>query len=480
MPEGPVEDTLNEQDERDPSHGADETAPYLFLVTECARVLDGPARHCLANVDEVVFGRGLDRRCHRVVESGRRRLLLRSPDGWMSSTHAYLRRRGDGWAFEDAHSTNGSSIDGRSVSSTVLSGDALIELGRTFFFLRTCLPAPPGTPDDLVAQDLLGAPAALATTLPVYGGALKKLQRIATSRVPVLLLGETGTGKELVARAIHDRSGRTGAFVAVNCGALTDTLLESQLFGHVKGAFSGAVRDELGYLRTADAGTLFLDEIGDLPVSSQTALLRVLQENEVVPVGTTRPIAVDLRVVAATHAPIDELVRRGAFRSDLLGRLAGYRFALPPLRERREDLGLLMANLLRQTSSPGALFSPAVVRALLAYSWPRNARELAQALASAVVLAGDATIEIGHLPAELSPASTASPSDGMHPSRAPSAWLLPQGVREPEDESLRQELLAQFARHRGNVSGVARALGKARTQIQRWMKRFEIDPAKFR
>src|SRR5262249_27731601 len=162
----------------------------------------------------------------------------------------------------------------------------------------------------------------------------------------VLLFGETGTGKEVLAGAIHRTSARTGAFVAANCGALPAALVESQLFGHVRGAFTGAVRDGPGFVRAADRGTLFLDEIGDLAPPAQAALLRVLEEYEVVPVGTTRAVHVDVRVIAATHRPLDQMAERGEFRQDLYARLAGFVQRIPPLRERREDLGLLVGGVL--------------------------------------------------------------------------------------------------------------------------------------
>src|SRR5262249_39800224 len=148
-------------------------------------------------------------------------------------------------------------------------------------------------------------PPGLRTLLPAAGARVEAFERVARSDIPVLLLGETGTGKELLARAVHDLSGRRGAFVAVNCGALTPTLAEAPLCGHVRGAFSGAPRDEPGLIRSADGGTLFLDEIGDLPAATQAALLRVLQEHEVLPVGSTRPVAVDCRIVCATHRSLD-------------------------------------------------------------------------------------------------------------------------------------------------------------------------------
>jgi transcriptional regulator with GAF, ATPase, and Fis domain len=211
----------------------------------------------------------------------------------------------------------------------------------------------------------------------------------------VLLLGETGTGKELLARAIHRLSERKGPFVAVNCGALPMTLVEAQLFGHVRGAFSGAVADAPGLLRSSDGGTLLLDEVGDLPEPSQAALLRALQEREVMPVGGVRAIKTDLRVVAATHQPLEKLVAQGDFRKDFYARLAGYSFSLPPLRERREDIGLLVGAFARERP---IRLTAAAGRALLRYPWPLNVRELHQALDVAATLAEGELIDVMDLP----------------------------------------------------------------------------------
>jgi DNA-binding NtrC family response regulator len=343
------------------------------------------------------------------------------------------------------------------------------------FVFRSDLPTRADTAGD-VAIDLHAQTAAFATLIPELAAAFATLARIAASNVPVLLSGETGAGKELLARAIHERSGREGDFVAINCGAIPDTQVEAQLFGQVKGGFSGATRNEPGYLRAAHRGTLFLDEVGELPQSSQAALLRVLEENAVVPVGTTRPVAVDIRVVAATHAPIDELARSSAFRNDLFARIAGFRFAAPPLRDRIEDLGLLIANLLYEIApaSPWKI-EPQAAFALFSHDWPRNVRELKQCLASAAVLGDNRAIDLAHVAQAL---GEARPGNRRASSGPPTPGL---GPRSPEmDERLRRDLVALFTECKGNVSEVARRMGKARVQIQRWLKRFSIDPTSFR
>jgi DNA-binding NtrC family response regulator len=267
---------------------------------------------------------------------------------------------------------------------------------------------------------------------------------------------------------IHRLSKRSGKFVAVNCGALPPNLVESQLFGHTRGAFSGAVRDEPGFLREANAGTLLLDEVGDLPASAQASLLRVFQENEIVPVGTARPVPVDIRVITAAHESLAALVRAGRFRPDLHARLEGFVRELPELHDRREDLGVLVAALLEKiVASAKVSFKPDAGRALCCYDWPMNIRELEQCLKRAVALAQGGVIERRHLPAAVAEALTHRPPPGP-----PNFW--------EDDALLRQELLAKLQEHAGNVAHVARAMGRARMQVHRWMARLSLDPEDFR
>jgi DNA-binding NtrC family response regulator len=286
------------------------------------------------------------------------------------------------------------------------------------------------------------------------------LRSIAKSAIPVLILGCTGTGKELAAKAVHEISARSGQFCAVNCGAIPSNLVESTLFGHVKGAFSGALTNQTGMVRTADNGTLFLDEIGDLPLDAQTALLRVLQEGEVLPVGATQPVKVDVRVVAATHQPLQELIDQKRFRADLYARLAGYVHRLRPLEMRLEDFGVLFALLLRRAAGTAAVDVTLTTEAgwaLMRHAWPLNVRELEQAISRATVLSEGAPLNIKHFPfvLESAPRSTSSV----------------QVKGESVDVALRQQLDELMREHHGNVTAVARVLGKAPTQIQRWLKR---------
>jgi len=322
----------------------------LYLVLECDRPLAGGLRCELDAVDEVVIGRAAQRSARRETVGGIPKVLVGVPDRALSATHARLLRAGDEWRIEDLRSTNGSFVNGARTQRQALRAGDVLELGHTLFLFGGDTLTPEGTPEIVDASESARSEATpgLATLVPTLAAELSGLERIARSHVPVLLLGETGTGKEVLARAIHDLAKRAGDFVAVNCAALPASLVEGQLFGACRGAFSGAVRDQVGFVRAADRGTLMLDEIGDLSLAAQAALLRVLQEREVVPLGATRPIRVDVRTIAATHRDLAAMVGGGAFRADLLARLDGFTFQVPPLRARKPDIGLLIASLLRK------------------------------------------------------------------------------------------------------------------------------------
>jgi DNA-binding NtrC family response regulator len=376
--------------------------PHLFLTMRCDKPLEPGARFCLDGLDQVTVGRADSFSIDRREDGGAMRLRIGIPDARMSSSHARLQKVLGAWVVGDAGSKNGTWVDGKRVTSTPLDDGALLQIGHTFLFYRSTLPA--SGPAILDARELRPAADGLATLSPAFGSQLDRVELVAHSQIPVLLLGETGTGKELIARAVHELSGRTGPFLAVNCGALPETLVESELFGYRKGAFSGASEDRPGLVRSSDKGTLLLDEIGNLPLPAQAALLRVLQEEEVVPVGATRPLRVDLRVVAATHEDLNMLASQERFRADLLARLSGFTLDLPPVRERREDVGLLLTSLLRKlagTAADRVTFTPAAARALLLYRWPLNVREMEKCLSSALVFALDGRIDLEHLPAEV-------------------------------------------------------------------------------
>ncbi len=456
------------QDEEGTGSAPPPVRPHLFVVLECDRPAAGGARHSLLDVDEVIVGRGPGRAAERETVGGLRRLVVRVPGKWLSSTHARITQVDGRWIIEDAGSKNGTFVNGVALPRAELREGDMIDVGHTILSLRAALPTPPGAPLDL---DRSAIDSATTSLLPSGMAKLEDLARVSSSGISVLLLGETGTGKEVLARAVHQISRRSGSLVAVNCGALPASLLEALLFGHVRGAFSGALRDEPGLVRAADRGTLFLDEIGDLPRPAQAALLRVLQEREVVPVGSVRPVPVDVRFVAATHRPLSELLETGDFRPDLFARLNGFEHIVPPLRERREDLGLLVGALWPRCLGERAgstTLAVEVGRALVAHRWSANVRELEQALARAAALVPSGAIELVHMPRSIG-------GRGAPLEQAPALSAL-----SAKDQELRALLVEELRAHQGNVSEVARSMRKARMQIQRWLKRLQLDASQFR
>ena len=425
--------------------------PALYVGLCGERPQTPSARIGLGGVDRIEIGRGDTRRMERSKSGGAQVLTISLADSRMSSQHARLSRVGGTWVVEDLGSKNGTWVGRRRISRHRLGDRDVLVVGHTALVFRDC----GGEEDDVEHHDL-GTVPGLDTLSVELAARFKQLSKAARDLVPIEIQGETGTGKELIARAVHTLSRRSGKLAAINCGALPATLIEAELFGHRKGAFTSAVDDRPGLVRTADHGTLFLDEVGELPLASQATLLRVLQEGEVTPIGGDRPIKVDVRIVTATHRDLAADVDAGRFRADLRARLLGVVVPLPRLRDRIEDLGFLTATLLARIA-PGRdiAFSADALAALYAHDWPMNIRELERALGAAVAIA-DNRIDLEHLP----PALTALP--------APSKEL------DEDDEQMRQQLVAAMARHAGNISAVARELGKDRTQIRRWVKRFGL------
>lgn len=454
----------------DPAPGAiaeeQPCAPQLFVVLECDRPGSGGARYSLSNIDEVIVGRGQSRSCTRSDRLGVRSLRLDLPGRFVSAIHARICRMNREFVIEDVASTNGTFVNGTRVHQARLSDADVVEIGHTILLVRSGVPTPVGTPDDDDwALRQTGDPE-LCTLLPALAASFATMARVARSSVPMILSGETGTGKERLARAVHRISGRPGPMVAVNCGAISPHLVESQLFGHTKGAFSGAIRDEPGFLRTASTGTLLLDEVDELLPGAQVALLRALQEQEVVPVGASRAVSVDLRVVAASHRPLNELAEQGRFRRDLYARLAGFTQALRPLRARVEDLGVIVAGVLPEGDAD-LRFKPSLGVTLASYPWPYNVRELVQRFKRALALRNNEP---------LTEADWGLEPIGDYASRL---GAESQGLDATEVE-VRDALVRALEESRGNVSQAARTMGKARMQIQRWIKRFDVDPARFR
>jgi DNA-binding NtrC family response regulator len=441
-------------------------APMLFVVLEGNRPLVGGARFGLTGVTEVLIGRGETRSATRA--RGSATLTLTLPSAVLSGRHARISRTPEGWVIEDLQSRNGTLVNGKLVTRAVLAPGDLIDVGRVFLCLEDVAVDADVGARDLDAADVSSERAGLLTLWPPLESRLGDLRRIATQDVTVTLVGETGTGKEVLAEALHFLSGRSGPYVAINCGAVPSNLIESQLFGHVRGAFSGAAGPTPGTIRAAHGGTLLLDEIVSTSADVQVALLRVIQERQVTPVGTHQPVPVDVRFVAATQVPLKDAATKGTFRPDLQMRLEGYVFQIPSLRERRVDLGVLVASLLRRRGvleSSGATITPDAALRLLRYHWPGNVRELEQALARSWALAKGGQIDEGHLP---DPEAEDADSTTL-PAATPDA-----------DERLRAELSEHLRLTGGNVAEAARRMGRARPLVHRWLKRLGIDPATYR
>jgi transcriptional regulator of acetoin/glycerol metabolism len=439
-------ETLSRDDDPRPTrHGSH--VPVLILVLECERPEAGSARHDLSGISRVEIARAHTREVRRDGDV----LVVGVPDARMSDPHASMIHRDGRWIVEDAGSKNGIYLDGKRHARVTLDDGAVIELGHTLFMFREQSARELADPQSLDRG--------LRTFVPELARRFADLTAVSTTTAAILIRGETGTGKELAARAAHASSGRQGPFVPVNCGAIPATLVESELFGYKRGAFSGAEQDRLGVVRSADRGTLFLDEIGDLPSASQAALLRVLQERQVTPLGATQAVSIDVQVVAATHHDLATRVEDGLFRRDLYARLSAFSLELPALRERRDDIGLLIGAL----SPADVRYSCAAVRALLDHDWPLNIRELASCLTVSAALARGDIVRVAHLPPTV--------RDGDAPA-----------LRElsPDDQAQREQLVALLKEHAGNVSAIARATGKARAQIHRWLRRFRLDPSTFR
>jgi DNA-binding NtrC family response regulator len=308
-------------------------------------------------------------------------------------------------------------------------------------------------------------PPALLGRTPAMTGVYKQIAHAASADAPVLIIGESGTGKELVARAIHQHGNRSGRpFVPINCGALTETLLESELFGHMKGSFTGAVADSKGVFQTAHTGTVFLDEVGEMSPALQVKLLRVLQEGELRPVGASRTVKVDVRIVAATNVDVERAVTEGKFRQDLFYRLGVVIIKLPPLRERYEDIPLLVERFLKAACAKAGKrveLTPAAVDALAAYPWPGNVRELENLIERLVVFSRGSRIDVGDLPATVTP-------------RAPVLEKRLFDDLPTLDEIERRYLLHVLEQVGNNRTRAAEVMGIDRRTLYRMAERFGI------
>jgi DNA-binding NtrC family response regulator len=390
---------------------------------------------------------------------------LHVPDERVSRQHARLYRHRSDLVVEDLHSRNGSAVNGTRLSPGVpqpLRDGDVLRVGDSFVVLRY---EPEVMADSPVSTYVGGSRAA--------GQVRSAIARCALHRRAVLILGETGTGKEVTAQALHQLSRRPGRLVAVNCAAIPGTLAEAQLFGVARGAFTGAL-ERLGAFGEADGGTLFLDELGELPVEVQPKLLRTLETGEVLPVGGRHPIARDVRIVAATNRDLGEALRGKTFRDDLYARLTAEVLRLPPLRERREDILVLAQRF----AGPGFHPTPRLVAALLAHRWPLNARQVGHVIARLQdrsedeVLAALAaeTAESGAAPDTVAGARGAAAAE---PGSAP-RWQSGDPV------PARAQVVALLAQHRGNLSHIEAHSGYSRRQFRRWVQGYGLELAAFR
>jgi transcriptional regulator with PAS, ATPase and Fis domain len=410
------------------------------------------------------------------------------PEQAVSRYHARITRQGDRWVLSDLGSRNGTMVDGAFVTADVeLEHLHEIRVGDAIFKFVAAAAEHYGMAH--IDGRPLGAHRPRAIDALVGGWQMShiadELERIAPTQLSCVILGETGTGKEVAARELHRVSGRRGSLQAINCTAIPHNLLESELFGYRRGAFSGADRDKPGLITLANGGTLFLDEIGDMPLEAQAKLLRVLQSREVFPLGATAPERVDVRVVCATHRNLNKEVKEGRFRGDLFARVSEHVVVLPPLRERKEDI-LRLSNLFRDRyGGQHVAFSFSFMVALLHYDWPFNVRELESCIKRAVALADTQTIDSAQLPEAI---ASLMREYGQPLARPASASVAPPlaPLPSPAHASARRpaptedELRALLSRHRGNVAAVGRELGKERMQVHRWMKRYGISIEDYR
>jgi len=424
--------------------------PYLVHAIACDRPATPPSRWSLTRVADVVLSGAGPASASRAGT-----LTIACDDPRVSARHAALKRSFGRWFLEDLGSKNGTAVNGARISRHQLTDGDLIETGHTAWWFREIATGAP--PLDLAAVDLTAPFVTLHAPLEL---AASRAVAALVVGLPVLVEGEPGVGKERFVTAVHAASRRPGALVAIRGAALPAAHVEGELFGHRRGGSAGAVDDRLGHVRAAHRGTLFLDEISDLPPAAQTALLRVLAERAVTPVGDDRSIPVDLAVISATHRDVHTMAADGTFRAELLTRLLGVSMWIPPLRERREDIGLFVARTLARVA-PGATLQSEAARRLLTAVWPGNVRELEQVVAAAALRAGPRPIALADLEGVAAFPVPSSPAQSADWSAA--------------DAALRTRLVGALVAHGGNVSAVARALGRDRKQIHRWVERLAID-----
>jgi transcriptional regulator with GAF, ATPase, and Fis domain len=393
---------------------------------------------------------------------------LRLTDKGVSRYHLELQLRSDGLKVTDLDTTNGTFQGSTRIGSVTLNGAARLKLGTNTEVEISPADVPVtigGFEGEKFGQAIGGS----KPMKELFG----LLDRVSATEATVLLEGETGTGKELLAEAVHLRSPRRERpFVVVDCGALPRDLIGSELFGHVRGAFTGALNNKRGLIEEADGGTLFLDEVGELPLDLQPQLLRALEKREVRPIGEVRARKVNIRVIAATNKSLSEEVRNGKFREDLFFRLAVVRAQVPPLRKRREDIPLLVRNFLIDLKREDFQLSSDVLAQLMAHDWPGNIRELRNIVERGLSLdSGSLPLEVAGSVGELT-GDAADYSGGMHKDVLSKPFKEAKGLLV---ESFEREYLTHLlARHNGNISRAALEAGIDRNYIHRLVKKYNI------
>ncbi len=378
-------------------------------------------------------------------------------DTTVSRFHVELTARPDGVRVRDLDSTNGSYMQGARINEVIIEDQGVVTVGKTSMKIS------------MVEQDL-GLPAALSSFGTVKGAAPAMrqlfgiLEKVAPTDSTVMLLGETGTGKEVLAHSIHARSKRVGRpFVVVDCGAVAPSLIESELFGHVKGAFTGAISDRNGAFLEADGGTIFLDELGELPLDLQPKLLRVLEGGQVRRVGEDKHRRIDVRVIAATHRDLDEEIEAGRFRRDLYYRLAVVLVQVPPLRDRLDDIPLLTEHFVKNMGRGTFELPRGLMARFAAYHWPGNVRELRNLVERA--LAG---ADVDPLPNESTASRSLQANEGM-------TDLPFKEAKERLVESFTKEyLMGLLNKCNGNISQMAREAGIARNYVHRLVTKYGL------
>jgi transcriptional regulator with GAF, ATPase, and Fis domain len=417
-------------------------------------------------------------------------------DGTVSALHARIQRsddRSDLFVVHDLGSTNGTFVNGRRIFGPVPLGDgAVLFLGSQVLVFRLYTAAETNAVNEEALTPLTPVP----TLSPALALTTAKLRRLARSDSELLLVGETGVGKDVFAASVHALSGRLGKLIAVNCAAIPRELVESELYGYEKGAHSTAQMRKTGLVEAADGGTLFLDEIGDMPIELQSKLLRFLQDRRFSPLGSTRVVEANVRIIAATSRVT--LEKNAHVQDALLGRLGAQPIVLPPLRERMEDLGRLAAHFLHEVTD-GRTFEPDAFKALMLHDWPLNVRELSKVITEAEVLSRSTpTIGFEHLPSAIAakvhydlpddledtmvdPPPGATAGDGPRDNgvvRDPMGAPATTRVRRPAPT--REELIAALTSCNGSVAQVARRLDRQYAVVWRIIQRYGIDAGSFR